>query len=71
MIRLTPQNFTVDAAAPDAPARRTVSGVAVVYGVEATVSDGTRVKFAKGSLPLDGPAPKIFMYHDSSQPVGI
>jgi hypothetical protein len=71
MIRLTPQNFTVDAAAPDAPARRTVSGVAVVYGVEATVSDGTRVKFAKGSLPLDGPAPKIFMYHDASQPVGI
>jgi HK97 family phage prohead protease len=71
MIRLTPQNFTVDAAAPDAPARRTVSGVAVVYDVEATVSDGTRVKFAKGSLPIDGPAPKIFMYHDSSQPVGI
>ena len=71
MIRLTPQNFTIDAAAPDALPRRTVSGVAVVYGVEATVSDGTRVKFAKGSLPLDGPAPKIFMYHDSSQPVGI
>lgn len=70
MIRLTPQNFHVDAAQGELP-RRSISGVAVVYGVEATVSDGTRVKFLDGSLPLDGPNPKIFLYHDSSQPVGI
>jgi hypothetical protein len=70
MIRLTPQSFDVDAAQGDLP-RRSISGVAVVYGVEATVSDGTRVKFLDGSLPLDGPNPKIFLYHDSSQPVGI
>jgi hypothetical protein len=70
MIRLTPQNFEIDAAQGDLP-RRSISGVAVVYGVEATVSDGTRVKFLDGSLPLDGPNPKIFLYHDSSQPVGI
>jgi len=70
MIRLTPQNFEIDAAQGELP-RRSISGVAVVYGVEATVNDGTRVKFLDGSLPLDGPAPKIFLYHDSSQPVGI
>jgi len=70
MIRLTPQSFHVDAAQGELP-RRSISGVAVVYGVEATVSDGTRVKFLDGSLPLDGPNPKIFLYHDSSQPVGI
>ena len=70
MIRLTPQNFQLDAAQGELP-RRSISGVAVVYGVEATVSDGTRVKFLDGSLPLDGPNPKIFLYHDSSQPVGI
>ena len=60
MIRLTPQSFEIDAAQGDLP-RRSISGVAVVYGVEATVNDGTRVKFLDGSLPLDGPAPKIFM----------
>lgn len=70
MIRLTPQSFHVDAAQGELP-RRSISGVAVVYGVEATVSDGTRVKFLDGSLPLDGPAPKLFLYHDSSQPVGL
>lgn len=70
MIRLTPQSFHVDAAQGELP-RRSISGVAVVYGIEATVSDGTRVKFLDGSLPLDGPNPKIFLYHDSSQPVGI
>jgi hypothetical protein len=70
MIRLTPQSFEIDAAQGELP-RRSISGVAVVYGVEATVSDGTRVKFLDGSLPLDGPNPKIFLYHDSSQPVGI
>ena len=70
MIRLTPQSFQVDAAKGDAP-RRSISGVAVVYGVEATVNDGTRVKFLDGSLPLDGPNPKLFLYHDSSQPVGL
>ena len=70
MIKLTPQKFDVDAAQGDQP-RRTISGVAVVYGVEATVSDGTRVKFLDGSLPLDGPNPKLFLYHDSTQPVGV
>ena len=60
----------VEAAAGEAPTR-TISGVAAPYGVSATVSDGTSVQFAPGSLPVDGKAPKLFMYHDSSQPVGL
>ena len=60
----------VEAAAGEAPTR-TISGVAAPYGVSAQVSDGTSVEFAPGSLPLNGKAPKLFMYHDSSQPVGL
>jgi len=60
----------VEAAAGETPTR-TISGIAAPYGVSATVSDGTQVQFAPGSLPLDGKAPKLFMYHDSSQPVGL
>ena len=60
----------VEAAAGETPTR-TISGIAAPYGVSATVSDGTSVQFAPGSLPLDGKAPKLFMYHDSSQPVGL
>jgi HK97 family phage prohead protease len=60
----------VEAAAGEAPTR-TISGVAAPYGISATVSDGTSVQFAPGSLPVDGKAPKLFMYHDSSQPVGL
>lgn len=60
----------VEAAAGEAPTR-TISGVAAPYGISAQVSDGTSVQFAPGSLPVDGKAPKLFMYHDSSQPVGL
>ena len=73
MIRFTPQVFTIDAAAsdsPDAP-RRTITGIAAPYNIDAVVSSGERIRFAPGSLPTDGPAPKLFMYHDSTQPVGV
>jgi HK97 family phage prohead protease len=60
----------VEAAAGEAPTR-TISGIAVPYGVSATVSDGTQVQFAPGSLPVDDKAPKLLMYHDSSRPVGL
>jgi len=60
----------VEAAAGDKP-RRTITGIAVPYNVAATVTDGTTVKFTAGSLPTDGKAPKLFMYHDSTQPVGL
>ena len=60
----------VEAAAGETPTRQ-ISGVAAPYGISAQVSDGTSVQFAPGSLPIDGKAPKLFMYHDSSQPVGL
>ncbi len=37
----------------------------------ATVSDGTAVIFRPGSLPVEGKAPRLFMYHDASMPVGV
>ena len=73
MIRFTPQVFTIDAAAsesPDAP-RRTITGIAAPYNIDAVVSSGERIRFAPGSLPTDGPAPKLFMYHQSDMPVGV
>ena len=70
MIRLTPQPIIVDAAAQDGAPRRTISGVAVEYGVTATVSDGTQVKFMPGSLSTAGRKPKLYMQHDSTQIIG-
>ena len=70
MIRLTTESFTIDAAEGEAP-RRTISGIAVRYNTPAKVSDGTMVSFAPGSLPVDGRAPTLMMYHDSSKVIGI
>jgi HK97 family phage prohead protease len=70
MIKLQAQAVTVDAAAGDEPSR-TITGIAVPYGETAIVSDGQAVRFEQGALPVDGKAPKLFMYHDSSQPVGL
>ena len=70
MIKLIAGDFQLDAAKGDTP-RRTISGTAVPYNVPATVSDGTQVIFRPGSLPVEGKAPRLFMYHDASMPVGI
>lgn len=70
MIKFTATAVTIDAAAGDQPSR-TISGIAVPYGEVATVLDGTQVMFEQGALPVDGKAPKLFMYHDSTQPVGL
>ena len=69
MIRLTAQNTFVLAEEGESP--RSISGVAVPWNTEATVSDGTRVKFERGSLPVSGKKPKLLKYHDSEQPVGV
>jgi HK97 family phage prohead protease len=69
MIRLTANDTFVLAEEGEAP--RTISGIAVPWGVEATVSDGTRVRFERGSLPVTGKKPKLLKYHDSTQPVGV
>jgi HK97 family phage prohead protease len=70
MIRLTPSQITVDAAAAEGLPSRSISGVAVTYDETATVNDGTKVRFLQGSLPVTGRDPKIFGQHDSNQIVG-
>ena len=70
MIKLVPSQITVDAAAADGLPRRSISGVAVTYDETATVSDGTRVRFLQGSLPVTGRDPKLFGQHDSNQIIG-
>jgi len=69
MIRLSSESFTIDAAQGET-GRRTISGIAVRYNTPARVSDGSMVAFAPGSLPVDGRAPTLQMYHDSSKVIG-
>jgi hypothetical protein len=71
MLKFICTDLTLDASAVEGVVSRTVSGVAVPYGVAATVSDGTKVIFEEGSLPVDGKAPKLYLNHDSEQAVGI
>ena len=71
MIRFTSSTFTVDAAAADGSARRTITGVALPYNVEATVNGGQVVSFKPGALPADGKNPKLYMSHDSSAAIGL
>jgi HK97 family phage prohead protease len=71
MIRFTAPSVSIDAAAGDGTPSRTITGIAVPYGVAATVSDGTAVTFEQGSLPIEGKAPRLYMNHDSNQAIGI
>ena len=71
MIRFTSDQATLTAKAGDTEGERRIDAIAVPYNVFATVSDGTQVMFKPGSLPVDGKAPRVFMYHDASKPVGI
>jgi HK97 family phage prohead protease len=71
MIKFTAEAVTIDAAGPDGTPRRTISGIAVPYGVDATVSDGTTVRVLEGALPVDGKAPRLLMNHDSSTAIGL
>jgi HK97 family phage prohead protease len=70
MIRVTASTFTVDAAAADGTKARTITGIAVPYNVTANAS-GTEVMFLRGSLPVEGKAPKLYMQHDASQAIGL
>ena len=70
MIKLIAGEFTLDAAQGEQP-RRSISGTAVPYNVPARVSDGTEVIFLPGSLPVEGKAPRLFMYHQADMPVGV
>jgi HK97 family phage prohead protease len=71
MIRFTPTHqITIDAAADETAPRRSFSGIAVEYDIPAIVSDGTAVMFKKGSLPIDGRKPKLYLQHQSDQIIG-
>lgn len=69
MLKLTATDTFIIAEEGESP--RTISGVAVPWDVVATVADGTRVKFERGSLPVNGRKPKLLKYHDDTAPVGI
>lgn len=71
MIRLHVTDLSVDAAAPDQPPSRSITGLAVPWNVSTTDSLGTRVLFEKGSLPEEGRAPKLVESHDLSQVRGL
>ena len=60
----------ITAAEGDQPARRQISGIAVPWDVAANASTGP-VRFERGSLPTDGPAPKLIRDHNLTQPIGI
>lgn len=67
-------SFSIDAAAGDGKPRRTITGVALEYGVAVVDMWGTKARFEAGSLPLDGPAPKLIaMAHHSAGgvPIGV
>jgi HK97 family phage prohead protease len=71
MIRFTTDTVTVKAEAGDKEGERRIDAIAVPYNVFATVSGGQEVMFKPGSLPVNGRAPRVFMYHDSTMPIGI
>jgi HK97 family phage prohead protease len=70
MMRFTSSTFSIDAAQDGSP-KRTITGIALPYNVEATVSGGQVVSFLPGSLPTEGKAPKLYMSHDASQAIGL
>ena len=69
MIRLTAQQVTLDASADGEPTRQ-ITGLAVPWNVKATLSGGESVIFLEGSLPEDGPMPKLLEYHDETRVIG-
>jgi HK97 family phage prohead protease len=69
MIKFTSNDFSITAG--KGSGRREISGVAVPYNVEAQVSSGQSVVIKPGALPVEGKAPRLFMYHDSTMPVGV
>ena len=71
MIRLAVTDLTIDAAAPDEPPTRSITGLAVPWGVTTIDSLGTSVRFEAGSLSEEGRAPKLVESHDLSKVVGL
>jgi len=64
-------DLSLDASSVEGLPSRSITGLAAPYGVEATVSDGTRVILEAGALPTDGRRPKLYMSHDSTKAIGL
>lgn len=69
MIRFISDN--VEVAAAEGEGRREITAIAVPFGKFATVSGGQQVAFMPGSLPTEGNPPRVYLFHDSTKPVGI
>jgi HK97 family phage prohead protease/HK97 family phage major capsid protein len=69
LIQLTAQQITLDASADGEPTRQ-ITGLAVPWNVKATLSGGESVVFLEGSLPEDGPMPKLLEFHDDTRVIG-
>lgn len=63
-------NFDMVKAAPGDTPGRTITGLAVPWDVVGYASTGP-VRFDRGSIPTDGPAPKLLRDHDLTRPIGI
>jgi len=70
MIRFNATAISIDAAAADGTPSRTITGIAAPYMVTAVVSDGTEIMLSPGSLPVDGPNPKLFVGHSADKVIG-
>lgn len=69
-IRFDAQRFEILASTEEGQPSRSIMGVAVPWNVTANASTGP-VRFLEGSLPVDGPAPKLLRDHDPTQPIGL
>ena len=67
-IRASESSLTV--AAADGTPKREITGVAVPWNIPANASTGP-VMFLEGSLPTDGPAPKLIRDHSPTNPIGV
>jgi hypothetical protein len=70
MITLDPQRISIDAASSGVPSR-TITGLAAPYNKVAYVQGGQAVKFLPGSIPTDGPAPKLIQNHNMAEAIGL
>jgi HK97 family phage prohead protease len=67
-IEFVNSDFTIEAA--EGTGAKTISGIAVPYGVVATERHGRTFVMEAGALPVDGKKPKLLVEHDPSKPIG-
>lgn len=70
-VRAALHGLSITAADGDGTPAREIVALAAPYGIPTTDSLGTLFEIAAGALPLDGPSPKVYMNHDSTQAIGI